>query len=251
MKKLGLIGYPLSHSFSETWFGEKFLKEGIRDYEYRNYPIREIGEFKKLVREEPGLVGLNVTIPYKRDVISCLGELDQTAEKAGAVNTILISRQEGSISMKGYNTDVYGFRTSLAPFLDPLPRGALILGTGGASRAVEYVLRELGIPCSFVSRTPSSGQMHYRDLCQPVMKSHTLIVNTTPLGTWPEVKGFPSIPYDLLGEGHILYDLVYNPPETGFLRLGREKGATTINGLKMLELQAEASWNIWTREQDL
>ena len=246
MIKLGLIGYPLTHSFSEKYFRNKFLQEEIKGYQYSNYPVTDIKDLRTLILDEPGLKGLNVTIPYKQQVIPLLSDLDETARQIGAVNTINISRDNKNLYLKGFNTDVYGFQTSLEPLLSPEHSSALILGTGGASKAVEFVLKSLGISYQFVSRKPASDQLQYSDLCLPVIKNHKLIINTTPLGTYPEVSTFPDIPYDLLGPEHILYDLVYNPAETEFLRLGREKGAVTQNGLRMLELQAEAAWEIWT-----
>jgi shikimate dehydrogenase len=244
-KLLGLIGYPLSHSFSEKYFAEKFRREGIGGYAYRNFPIRQIDALEELIKAEPDLVGLNVTIPYKEQVIPCLEEMDEESDRVGAVNTIRITREGRKIRLKGFNTDVYGFRESLIPLLGG-HRHALILGTGGASKAVGYVLGQLGIDFKYVSRTFRPGRLEYRDLCLSVIRNHTLIINTTPLGTWPDVSSFPDIPYDILGPGHLLYDLVYNPPETPFLQLGKKKGAGTKNGLEMLELQAERSWEIWT-----
>ena len=249
MKNLGLIGYPLTHSFSEKYFGDKFLQEGISGFEYRNYAIRQIRDLGKLIREEPGLIGLNVTIPYKEQVIPFLADLDETARQVEAVNTILIEREGDTVTMTGYNTDVYGFLNSLKPFLDPAHSHALILGTGGASKAVGHVLKQLGISGQFVSRKPAAGQLHYNDICLSIIKKNKLIINTTPLGTNPDTSSFPDIPYDLVSSEHILYDLVYNPAETEFLKLGKNKGATTINGLRMLELQAEASWRIWTGQE--
>ena len=251
MIKLGLIGFPLSHSFSVQYFSDKFKQENIRGYEYKNYPIQQIGGLEDLIRDEPELLGLNVTIPYKEQVVPWLDRIDETARKIGAVNTLLISREGESVTLEGFNTDVYGFRESLIPLLDPEPGAALVLGTGGASKAIEYVLGELGISCQFVSRRPEGGQLHYRELCLPVFRQHKLIINTTPLGTYPDVSAFPDIPYDMITSEHILYDLVYNPAETRFLKMGREKGATVMNGLKMLELQAEASWHIWTNSQQV
>jgi shikimate dehydrogenase len=245
-KKLGLIGYPLTHSFSEKYFAEKFRKEDIRDYSYSNYSIPEIGELISLIRDEPELVGLNVTIPYKEQILPFLDELDQEAREVGAVNTILISREEGDIHLKGYNTDVYGFRESLFPLLRGQHRHALVLGTGGASKAISYVLDQLGIKYQYVSRKYIAGQLEYKDLCYSVISKSTLIINTSPLGTYPDISTFPDIPYDILGSDHLLYDLVYNPAETAFLRLGKQKDAEVKNGLEMLELQADRSWEIWT-----
>jgi shikimate dehydrogenase len=247
MERLGLIGYPLSHSFSETYFREKFRREGIGGVEYRNYPIRSMKELIPLIRDTEGLVGLNVTIPYKEKVLPLLDELDKEAAEISAVNTIRIARGHGRIRLKGFNSDAYGFRESLIPLLGSGHRYALVLGTGGASKAVTYVLEQLGLDYQYVSRDPAEGQLHYLDLCYAVIKKHTLIINTTPLGTYPETSAFPNIPYDLLTTGHILFDLVYNPPETEFLKMGKQKGATVKNGHEMLILQAERSWEIWNQ----
>ncbi len=245
MKRLGLIGYPLSHSFSARYFSEKFSKENIRQFEYRNYPILSVDELYPLLEKEKDLIGLNVTIPHKERVMPLLDEIDREALEIGAVNTIRITRSAGKIHLKGYNSDAYGFRESLLPLLGSGHRYALVLGTGGASKAVTYALEQLGIGFQQVSRNPVEGQLHYLDLCYAVIKTHTLIINTTPLGTYPDTSAFPNIPYDLVTTGHILYDLVYNPPETEFLRLGRQKGAMVKNGHEMLVLQAEKSWEIW------
>jgi len=245
MKHLGLIGYPLSHSFSVKYFTEKFRREGITEIEYVNYPIQSVRELKPLLEEKEDLIGLNVTIPHKKLVIPLLDEMDPEAAEIGAVNTIRIKRTSGKIHLKGYNSDAYGFRESLIPLLGEGHSYALVLGTGGASQAITYVLEQLEIHYKYVSRTPAEDQLHYLDLCYAVMKKHTLIVNTTPLGTYPNTSAFPNIPYDLLTPGHVLYDLVYNPPETEFLRLGRQKGARIMNGHEMLVLQAEKSWEIW------
>ena len=245
MKHLGLIGFPLSHSFSVKYFREKFSREGISEFEYRNYPIKSVLELKPLIEEKEDLIGLNVTIPYKKEVMPLLDEIDPEAAEIGAVNTIRIKRSSGKIHLKGYNSDAYGFRESLLPLLGGGRQYALVLGTGGASKAITHVLEQLGINYQYVSRTPTSDQLHYLDLCYSVIKKHTLIINTTPLGTYPDSSAFPNIPYDLVTSGHILYDLVYNPPETEFLRLGKQKGATVMNGHEMLILQAEKSWEIW------
>lgn len=245
MKLLGLIGYPLSHSFSASYFSAKFRKENIKDFEYRNFPLEDLSGFKKLIKTYPELLGLNVTIPYKEKIFFYLDKIDPVAKKIGAVNTVKFIQDGSRKVLVGYNTDYYGFRNSLVPNLDARYKNALILGTGGASKAVSFVLDELGIKFFFVSRKPESGEIGYTDLCQSVIKKHLLIINTTPLGTFPAVKTFPDIPYDLLTPDHILYDLVYNPPETEFLRVGGLKGTKCINGQKMLELQAEKSWEIW------
>jgi len=245
MKHLGLIGYPLSHSFSVKYFKEKFSREGISEFEYRNYPIPTVQELKPLIEEKEDLIGLNVTIPHKEAVMPLLDEIDPEAAEIGAVNTIWIKRSSGKIHLKGYNSDAYGFRESLIPLLGASHQNALVLGTGGASKAVTYVLGQLGIAYQYVSRDPAGDQLHYLDLCYAIIKRHTLIINTTPLGTYPDTSAFPNIPYDLITSDHILYDLVYNPPETEFLRLGKQKGASVMNGHEMLILQAEKSWEIW------
>ena len=234
MKHLGLIGFPLSHSFSVKYFREKFSREGIRGFEYRNYPIKSVQELKS-----------HDTFPHKEEVMPLLDEIDPEAAEIGAVNTIRIKRTSGNIHLKGYNSDAYGFRESLLPLLGAGHEYALVLGTGGASKAVTHVLEQLGIAYQYVSRDPAGDQLHYLDLCYAVIKKHTLIINTTPLGTYPDTSTFPNIPYDLVTSGHILYDLVYNPPETEFLRLGKQNGATIKNGHEMLILQAERSWEIW------
>jgi len=250
MKFLGLIGYPLTHSFSVDYFAEKFKDLGITDYEYRNYPIKQIGELKTVLEDNPGLIGLNVTIPYKEDVIPYLDELDTEAWKIGAVNTIKITYQKRNRFLKGYNTDAYGFHHSLIPHLKEYHKNALILGTGGASKAIAYSLKAAGIEYKWVSRNPEKGQLSYADLCLAIMKKHLLIINTTPLGTFPDVNYFPDIPYDLLTNKHILYDLVYNPPETKFLEFGRLYKTVCVNGYQMLKLQAERSWEIWTSDSE-
>ncbi len=246
MKLLGLIGYPLTHSFSENYFAKKFRDEGIEGYAYLNLPILRIDLIKDLIRKERELTGFNVTIPYKEQILPFLDEMDPEAREVGAVNTVKIQRQGREWHLKGYNTDVYGFRESLVPLLQGKgEQAALVLGTGGASKAVSHVLGQLGIPYRFVSRKHLPGQLMYKDLCLSVILKHTLIINTTPLGTWPDVSSFPDIPYDILDPRHLLYDLVYNPEESTFLRLGREKGARIKNGLEMLELQADRAWEIW------
>jgi shikimate dehydrogenase len=245
MKLFGLIGYPLSHSFSAGYFSEKFRKEGITDFQYLNFPLQDLSAFSELVRTHPELLGLNVTIPYKEKIIAYIDKLDPVAEKIGAVNTLKFIHDGSHKTITGYNTDYWGFRNSLLPLINPSHKNALILGTGGASKAVSFVLKELGINYIFVSRNPEEGELGYHDLCISVIKKHLLIINTTPLGTFPDINSFPDIPYDLLTTDHVLYDLVYNPPETEFLRLGLQKGAHCINGQRMLELQAEKSWEIW------
>jgi shikimate dehydrogenase len=245
MKHLGLIGYPLTHSFSVKYFREKFSRESITEFEYRNYPIQSVQELKPLIGETEALIGLNVTIPHKEAVMPLLDEIDPEAAEIGAVNTIRIKRSSGKIHLKGFNSDAYGFRESLLPLLGAGHQNALVLGTGGASKAVTHVLRQLGIAYQYVSRDPAGDQLQYLDLCYAIIKMHTLIINTTPLGTYPDTSAFPNIPYDFVTSDHVFYDLVYNPPETEFLRLGKQKGASVMNGHEMLILQAEKSWEIW------
>jgi len=249
IKILGLIGHPLTHSFSEKYFRDKFSSEGIGGYVYRNFPISSIDFFESLIGEEPDLLGLNVTIPYKEQVLPFLDEIDEEAAEIGAVNTIKLSRTEGKLFLKGYNTDVYGFRESLIPLMKGHHKKALVLGTGGASKAICHVLNHFGIAYQYVSRKYRPGHLEYKDLCLSVIRNYTLIINTTPLGTFPDTSTFPDIPYDILTPEHLLYDLVYNPAETEFLRLGKQKGAKVKNGYEMLELQAERSWQIWTGEE--
>lgn len=244
----GLIGKKLVHSFSASFFNDKFRKEGINET-YKLLPIPDIDCLPGLIAENPDLKGLNVTIPYKEEVIPFLNYLSPDAREIGAVNVIQINRSGNEIELKGYNSDCIGFKNSLLPLLSPnflqVKPKALILGTGGASKAVAYVLKNLGIEYTFVSRNPDAGQLSYADLKQECLKSHFLIVNTTPLGTYPDVDKFPPIPYDYLTPDHICYDLVYNPEETEFLKKSKERGATVKNGLEMLHLQALAAWVIW------
>jgi len=246
MARFGLIGKSLGHSFSKSYFKEKFQKE-TSGHSYENFELASIAEFPKLLAQNPDLKGLNVTIPYKESVIPFLDELDPVAAEIGAVNTISIFNRK----TKGFNTDVIGFKNSLKPFLKHGMEKALILGTGGASKAVAYVLNNLGINCFFVSRDSSNlNTLAYEILNEEAMKQFKLIVNTTPLGTFPKVDEFPMLPYEYLTTDHLLYDLIYNPSQTVFLKRGEEKGATTLNGLSMLKSQAEASYQIWLSETD-
>lgn len=236
MRHFGIIGYPLVQSFSAKYFNEKFVTSGI-DAEYSLYPT-EVGSLKltveKLLDE---LDGMNVTIPYKQAIIPYLDRLDETAEAIGAVNVIH--------KHVGYNTDCLGFIDSIRPLLRNNDRLALVLGTGGASKAVCYGLRKLGIIPTLVSRTPKAGMLGYQDLTDEIMRTHTVIVNCTPLGMFPEVDACPDIPYELITARHLLFDCIYNPEETLFLRKGKAQGATIQNGLEMLYGQAKAAWKIW------
>ena len=242
MKLYGLIGYPLGHSFSEKFFREKFAAEGIADCRYRNFPIPSIEELPRMLAENPDLRGFNITIPYKQAVLPYLASLSEEAEAIGAVNCVSVSGKE----LVGYNTDAYGFRRSLLRLIGEERPRALVLGTGGASRAVCYVLEQLGIDCRLVSRSAGEGRTSYEELTPEIIRERELIVNTTPLGTFPKVEECPDIPYEALTCRHYLYDLVYNPAVTEFLRRGAEHGALTMNGYKMLVGQAEKSWDIWT-----
>lgn len=251
MKQYGLIGYPLSHSFSKKYFTEKFEKENIQNCEYNLFPIENINLFPQLISDNPSLCGLNVTIPYKEVVIPFLNELDETAKAVGAVNCIKIIRKGGSIHLIGHNTDVFGFRQSIKPFLEIQHERALILGTGGASKAVAYVLKEIGIDIYFVSRNKSQKlsdkMLSYEELNENVINAFKLIINASPVGTFPNINVAPAIPYHFISPAHLLYDLVYNPPETEFLKRGKSKGASIVNGLSMLQQQAEEAWNIWNK----
>ena len=248
MDKYGLIGYPLKHSFSISYFNEKFQSENI-DAEYVNFEIPRIEDFMEVVEENPNLRGLNVTIPYKEQVIPYLDELDKDTAKIGAVNVIkIIPQGKGDVKLVGYNSDIVGFTRSIEPLLQSHHVKALILGTGGASKAIFHGLANLGIEATFVSRTKKSNDiLTYQELTPEIMQEHTVIVNTTPLGMYPNVDACPDIPYDQLTPNHLLYDLLYNPHETLFMKKGMERGATVKNGLEMLLLQAFVSWEIWNK----
>lgn len=247
MRKYGLLGYPLGHSFSKTYFNQKFEAEKI-EAEYVNFEIPNIKEIKNVLKENPDLNGLNVTIPYKEQVISFLDDLDEDARQIGAVNVIKFSKgMFGRIRLKGYNSDVIGFKQSIEPLLTESHRKALILGTGGASKAVFQGLKQLGVGSTFVSRAPKEFCITYEEITPKVMEQYTVIINTTPVGMFPNINACPQIPYDLLTADHLLYDLLYNPDETLFMKKGKEKGAVVKNGLEMLLLQAFAAWEIWQR----
>ena len=241
MRRFGLIGKDISYSFSPGYFGEKFRGLGLKDCIYEIYDLPEISAFPDLLRQYPDLKGLNVTIPYKQAVIPYLDHLERQAWEIGAVNTLRFAKNR----VEGHNTDVIGFRESLRPLLEPSDKAALILGTGGASKAVAYGLGQLDISYHFVSRKPKNGQLSYKDLNEALLKQYQILVNCTPLGTHPKVEEAPPLPYHAIGSSHLLYDLIYNPPETTFLTEGLQRGARIKNGLEMLRLQAEASWEIW------
>lgn len=239
--RFGLVGKKISYSFSKGYFSKKFANLGLNNHSYENFDLDNIGEFPELVHKTRGLKGLNVTIPYKEEVIPFLTGMDDIAGQIGAVNTIKFKDGE----LIGYNTDAYGFQKSLEPLLKKHHTGALILGTGGASKAVAFVLGQLGITFRFVSRRPTQNQLGYTHLNEDILQEHQVIVNCTPLGTYPNVKQKPALPYLYLNKGHLLYDLIYNPAKTAFLLEGESFGTTICNGLPMLELQAEKAWEIW------
>lgn len=259
MKHYGLIGFPLSHSFSKKYFAAKFETEHITDAKYENYPLEHIKDLQDLLDDHPNLCGLNVTVPHKINVIKYLDWIEHDARKAGAVNCIRISKESpvmaafsGEVGVKdhdfrleGFNTDLYGFEMSLRPLLHHRHSEALILGDGGAAKAVKCVLENLDINFKVVSRKPHPGNLLFKDLQPHHIKQHPLIINTTPLGTAPNIDECPPIPYEAITSDHLLFDLVYNPELTLFLKKGAEQGAATKNGYEMLLLQAEKSWEIW------
>lgn len=240
-KRFGLVGKDISYSFSKGYFEKKFKQLDLRDHSYENFDLADISGFKSLV-EQCNLSGLNVTIPYKEAVIPYLDAIGETAQEIGAVNTIAFT-ENGLI---GHNTDAYGFEHSIRPLLQPHHTNALIMGTGGASKAIAFVLKKLGLGVTFVSRTEKEGMLTYQALDGDVLKEHTVIVNCTPLGTHPNIDEKPDLPYGFLTDKHLLYDLIYNPEKTSFLQEGEKQGATIKNGLEMLRLQAEKAWEIWT-----
>ncbi|RYZ98657.1 MAG: shikimate dehydrogenase [Sphingobacteriaceae bacterium] len=263
MRKFGLIGYPLSHSFSKKYFAEKFEKEGITDAVYELYPIEDIKDFNKFLHTNPDLCGINVTIPYKVDVIKHIDWLDAEAKHVGAVNTIRIDKEspisvafQGEVGfggddfrLEGFNTDVYGFEMSLKPFLHGHHTSALVLGNGGAAKAVSYVLDKLEIPYQSVTRRELPGTILFEDITPDMIAENKIIINTTPVGTSPDINECPPIPYEYITHQHLLYDLIYNPEQTLFLQKGAEQGAATKNGLEMLILQAEKAWEIWNSKE--
>ena len=246
-KIYGLIGKSLSHSFSMDFFNQKFIAEGI-DASYINFEIEDIADLMTILSEYPYINGLNVTSPYKEQVIPFMDELDESAQKVGAVNVIKIvkGRNERLLKLLGYNSDFMGFKYSLEPLLTPEMDRTLILGTGGACKAVKAVLEDLGIAVSLVSRKKSAQTTTYEELTKQMIHDHKLIINTTPLGTYPYTETYPHIPYRFISSAHLCYDLVYNPSETTFMKMSAERGAQVKNGLEMLLLQAFESYRIWT-----
>jgi shikimate dehydrogenase len=248
MRLFGLIGFPLGHSFSRRYFSEKFREEGLADCRYELFPIASLTELPALLEAHPDLEGFNVTIPHKVGILACLDHIDPAAREIGAVNTVAV--RDGALW--GYNTDAWGLEQSLCNFL---PAGfgsrALILGTGGASRAAQHVLRKMNISFTLVSRAPAPGVLPYEALDARVLSAHRLIIQTTPLGMYPDVDSCPPIPFSNLSENHYLYDLVYNPAETLFLQRGAQMGCRVKNGLEMLHLQADKAWDIWNSRPPL
>lgn len=245
MRKFGIIGYPLGHSFSPSYFNEKFKNEGI-DAHYDKYEIPVITDLQGILDYTPDLCGFNVTIPYKEKVMSYLDNVSPEARAIGAVNVVKISHKDnGKPYLEGHNSDVIGFRRSIKPLLMPHHKKALILGTGGASKAINHGLQQLGIETLFVSRSKKNGTIQYEQITSELLQEYTVIVNCTPCGMAPHFDDSPDIPYDSLTPKHLLYDLIYNPDETLFLKKGAQQGCTTKNGLEMLLLQAEAGWEIW------
>ena len=249
MNTYGLIGYPLGHSFSRKFFTEKFAKEGI-DAQYLNFEIPSIEEFPEIIKNNPTLRGLNVTIPYKQQVMQYLDDISEEAKAIGAVNVVKcqLSTVNSQLHLTGYNSDVIGFVESIKPLLKPHHKKALILGTGGASKAIRYGLeKKLGMKTLFVSRSAREGMITYEEVTAEVLKEYEVIVNCSPVGMYPHVDECPALPYEAMNESNLLYDLVYNPLETLFMKKGAAQGATVKNGLEMLHLQAIASWEFWEK----
>ena len=240
MTKYGIIGYPLGHSFSRGFFTEKFARESI-DAQYLNFEIPDVAMLSDVLRDNPEPRGLNVTLPHKQAVIPLLDEMSEEAMEIGAVNVIRVRNGK----LKGFNSDIIGFTNSIKPLLQPHHRKALVLGTGGASKAIRVGLNRLGIEWTYVSRSPRDGMVTYEDITAEALQEYTVIVNCSPVGMFPKVDAAPAIPYELLSPQHLLFDCVYNPEETLFMKKGRKQGATVKNGLEMLHLQAAASWNFW------
>ena len=250
MDKYGLIGYPLGHSFSISYFNEKFQNEGI-NAKYINFEIPTIEALPEVLASNPELKGLNVTIPYKEKVISYLDTVSPEARAIGAVNVIKVNHEGNKITLKGYNSDVIGFTKSIEPMLDKKwHKKALILGTGGASKAINYGLKSLGLETVFVSRYERPGTVQYDKLKPEDVKEYNVIVNCTPLGMYPKTEECPLLPYEAMDSNNLLYDLIYNPDETMFMKMGKKYGATVKNGLEMLLLQAFASWEFWNGERE-
>lgn len=236
-----LVGRNISYSFSRGYFKKKFNELGLDNYSYENFDLADISHLPATIKSKDNVMGLNVTIPYKEEVLTYLDYIDDSAKKIGAVNTIKIDEN----GLTGFNTDAYGFQNSIQPYLREHHKRALILGTGGASKAIAFVLEELGIEYTFVSRTGKKNGFKYSELTDNIITEHTLIINCSPVGTFPNIEEKPNIPFKKINHEHLLFDLIYNPEETAFLKAGKTNGATICNGLRMLELQAEKAWEIW------
>ena len=244
MTLFGLVGKNIGYSFSKNYFTEKFQNLGLKEYFYQNFDLETIDTLPEIIAKNPDLQGFNVTIPYKEKIIQYLDAIDDEAQKIGAVNVVKITNDRKLI---GYNTDFYGFSKSLESLLTKNHKKALILGNGGASKAIFYALEQLKIPYTIVSRTKNATNITYTEIDKKIILEHQIIINATPLGTFPNVDNCPDIPYNYLNNNHLCYDLIYNPSESLFLKLAKEKGALTKNGLEMLQLQAEKSWEIWQK----
>lgn len=244
MDKYGIIGHPLGHSFSPGFFNEKFQGEGI-DAVYERYDLPQIDAIREVLDTNPELRGFNVTIPYKQQIMPYLDELSDEARAIGAVNVVSVRRERGKVRLKGYNSDVLGFTRSIEPLLERHHKKALVLGTGGASQAIDYGLRQLGLETVKVSRYERPGTIQYEKVTPDVVREYNVIVNCTPVGMFPNTEACPPLPYSTMDSHVLLYDLIYNPDETLFMRRGREHGAIVKNGLEMLLLQAYASWDFW------
>jgi shikimate dehydrogenase len=249
MDKYGLIGYPLGHSFSINYFNQKFADEVI-NAKYMNFEIPSIDALAEVLDSNPELKGLNVTIPYKQKVMEFLDQISPEARAIGAVNVIRVTHEGKDIKLKGFNSDVIGFTQSIEPMLEPYHKKALILGTGGASKAIDYGLKSLGLETVFVSRYRRPETICYEDITPDVVKEYNVIVNCTPIGMFPKTEECPLLPYEAMDEKNILYDLIYNPDETLFMKMGAERGASVKNGLEMLLLQAFASWEFWNGKEE-
>lgn len=244
IEKYGLIGKNISYSFSKQYFTDKFEQENLPNFSYENFDISDINQLQSIVAETLYLKGLNVTIPYKESVFPFLDKIDKKALAIGAVNTIKITKKQ---KLKGYNTDYYGFKKAIKPYLKPHHKKALILGTGGASKAVAYALHTLEIEYKFVSRNPKTEQLSYEDLNSEIFNEYHIVINCTPLGTFPNISEFPPLPYSFFTNKHLAFDLIYNPAETTFLQKAKEFKAETLNGYQMLIFQAEKAWRIWNK----
>ena len=247
MKTYGLIGYRLGYSFSKGFFTDKFEQENLPEHEYVNFELDRIDEFSEIFKTNDHIAGLNCTIPYKQQIMPFLDEIDEEAAKVGAINTVKIIRNENGLKLKGFNTDIYGFENSLKPMLNEKHKKALILGTGGASKAIKYILTKLGL--SFISASIEeklpADEIRYEQIDDALLQECLVVINATPLGTFPKIDTCPNIPYELLTADHVLFDLVYNPEETLFMQKGKAQGAAVKNGLEMLHLQAIKAWEIW------